>query len=415
MKKFLKIIFSILFVVLTLVAACGCNLPSKEDVTPTELGAPEGLYLYNGNYRSLTDGSNVERLIDIVQLGGTEYAASEYSVEKHAYIRIAHKCYFVLSTENERWVYLFDYKEKSGRAVCSLPHDESIYVATSSNCYFYVETDSVNLLFDAEGNMLCDKINGLFDDDLLYAVDEYERAYEWFYNGKYHRVDVKDAWFFDMRDYHRFGGYVYFLKSTETIVIDLDTGVMTMSELLNDKENFPYNNKQYHLHGERNEYTYYADGTLYLLAVYYNDIPNDDSSEWHTYLYGIKDGEATMLHYFGNPRWGCSIIGVESGNIYLEAGYNGRTSTHYKYNIESGRTNKVRKVPDFKKSSTPSNYIKVGEYEFFTESVQYTVPDGFLGFRFESCVYMWRRKGKDKEIMQYSFASGKFYDDICEF
>ena len=414
MKKFLKIIFSILFVVLTLIAACGCNLPSKEDVTPTELGAPEGLYLYNGNYRSLTDGSGAERLIDKVQLGGTEYAAGEYSVEKHAYIRTAHKCYFVLSTEQSRWVYLFDYKEKSGKAVYSLPSDEGVYIAKSSNRYFYLETDSAHLLFDADGNMLCDRIDGLFDDDLLYAVDEYERSYEWFYNGKYHCVATEDAWFFDMRDYYRFGGYAYFLKKRSTVVIDLDTGELKMPEILNGEENFPYGN-QYFLHGDKNEYLYYADGTLYLLAVYYNDIPNDDAGEWHTYLYGIKDGEATMLHYFGNPRWGCSIIGVLDGKIYFKAGYNGRYNSYYKYDIASGRTNKVRKVPDFKKSSTPSNYIKVGEYEFFTESVQYTVPDGFLGFRFEDCFYLWRRKGKNKEIIQYSFDNGKFYDDICEF
>ena len=66
-KKLVKTVISIIFILCsTTFMAC---LPSyepttREDVIPETLGEREGLYLYYNNYRSFTDGTQTERLVN---------------------------------------------------------------------------------------------------------------------------------------------------------------------------------------------------------------------------------------------------------------------------------------------------------------------------------------------------------------
>ena len=61
---------------LLLTVACKSVEPRYEsEVIPDSLGAPEGLWLYKGNLRSRTDGTEEEALLTSLSVGETEYGA----------------------------------------------------------------------------------------------------------------------------------------------------------------------------------------------------------------------------------------------------------------------------------------------------------------------------------------------------
>ncbi|MDE6790241.1 MAG: transglutaminase domain-containing protein, partial [Clostridia bacterium] len=141
-------------------------------------------------------------------------------------------------------------------------------------------------------------------------------------------------------------------------------------------------------------------------------------SKWHTYLYKVTGGEVTEEYYFKNPRYGSSIIGTTENYIYVEAKYHGRgIASYYSYDKRNGKTKKVSRPSGREIAGQPDNYIRVGKYEFFTDTVEYRIPDSntMFGSRVGYCHYLYRRVNLKKEIMLYSLNSNDFYDDICNF
>ena len=82
-------IWSVVISVICLLGCCatlaGCK--SREDCIPETLGKAEGLYLYYDNYRSLTDGTQTERLLGDITVEGETYTEEEYQIGSLAYMQ----------------------------------------------------------------------------------------------------------------------------------------------------------------------------------------------------------------------------------------------------------------------------------------------------------------------------------------
>ncbi|MDE7400456.1 MAG: hypothetical protein K2N17_00225, partial [Clostridia bacterium] len=292
------------------------------------------------------------------------------------------------------------------------------YVNRSSKTLFYYKRDCVKFLYGAEGVSYKD-FDGTLKDDLLYSIDN-EKKLEWVYNGEYHCAVSEHGNIFVEKYMHKSGKYLYFYRSDARYIgftaVDLETGEYFRPAQLNDEQAFPYDDC-FWLNGEEDECSHLADGSLYLLLIFVEETPDDDS-KWHTYLYKVTGGEVTEEYYFKNPRYGSSIIGTTENYIYVEAKYHGRgIASYYSYDKRNGKTKKVSRPSRREIAGQPDNYIRVGKYEFFTDTVEYRIPDSntMFGSRVGYCHYLYRRVNLKKEIMLYSLNSNDFYDDICTF
>lgn len=418
MKKALASLFAVVLCALFAFALGGCVFRTEKEVIPTKFGKPEGLYLYAGNRRMNTDGSDGEDVLTTVEIDGQTYQSGEFTVSHvSSYIPEKHLAYFIIDLNENRYVYLYDYLEKTGKVADTLPYGESIEYS-SSKTHFFVRTESVNILYSAEG-VLYEDFDGTLKDDLLYSIDDGTK-FEWVYNGKYHYVKSERDRYFIEKYMHKSGKYVYFYRSDARYKgftsVDLETGEYYRPPLLNDEQTFPYDDS-FWLNGDEKECCHLADGSLYLLLIFVEDT-SDGDSKWHTYLYKVTGGEVTVEYYFKNPRYGSYILGTNENYIYVAAKYNGRAfNTYYSYDKRSGKTKKVSRPSGNEFSERRDNYIRVGKYEFFTETVEYRIPDSnqMFGSRVGRCHYLYRKANLKKEIMRYSLDSNDFYDDICTF
>lgn len=418
MKKALVSLFAVVLCALFAFALGGCIFRAEEDVIPTKFGSPEGLYLYSGNRRMKTDGSCGEDVLTTVEIDGQTYQSGEFTVSYvSSYIPEKHLAYFIIDLNENRYVYLYDYMEKKGKVADTLPFGESIEYS-SSKTHFFVRTESVNILYGAEGVSYKD-FDGTLKDDLLYSIDD-EKKLEWVYNGEYHCAVSEHGRIFIEKYMRKSGKYVYFYRSDARYkgftAVDLETGEYYRPPQLNDEQAFPYDDC-FWLNGEEKECSHLAEGSLYLLLIFVEQT-SDDDSKWHTYLYKVTGGEVTVEYYFKNPRYGSYILGTTENYIYVAAKYNGRGITsYYSYDKRSGKTKKVSRPSGSEIAGQRDNYIRVGKYEFFTETVEYRIPDSntMFGSRIGYCHYLYRKSTFKKEIMRYSLDSNDFYDDICTF
>lgn len=408
----------ILTAVVAAVAFCGCY-KTRQEVIPTNLGTPEGYYIYMGNTRSLTDGSNKERIIDVVELDGKTYSGDEYEIIKITYIQSAHAIFYVLSVDDVQYIYRYDYKEKTGVELSSVVWDEESEI-TVRDGFIYFNSSDKYLLYDVGGTLLCDSINGtLSSGGFLYtffsSYDNRGLLYcniKWFYKGAVHTV-TKTQDFFHSKYSYRYDDYLYFLDYKNGLIIDMVSGEYYEPPVL--QENYSDYTKGYCI----------ADGALFFLK---ENCTRDESGNIIKSQYSLYKADGTDVSIAKKlddtyVRW--DIYGTKGRYLYLEAltpidGY--YNATYFSYYIPTGVLKEMRDRPNLgnrnnSKTKSLPNYIRVGNYEFYTEAVQYKTGNvvGAGWPEVKSCYYLWRRKGLSKVIMQYSFSGGYFYDDICEF
>ena len=94
MKKILKAIVCFLLIATTILTLSGCK--DKEDCIPETLGVAEGLYLYYDNYRSLTDGTQTERLLNDITVDDVTYAVDEYYINQIEYMTNKKEIFYCL-------------------------------------------------------------------------------------------------------------------------------------------------------------------------------------------------------------------------------------------------------------------------------------------------------------------------------
>jgi DNA (cytosine-5)-methyltransferase 1 len=95
----------------------GCARKTIADLIPEKLGEAEGLYVYYDNYRSLTDGTQRETLLDEIVLDGNIYPEAQFSIQSLKYVTTEKEIFYAVKIPgNEKdtyhlWHYNYDSKE----------------------------------------------------------------------------------------------------------------------------------------------------------------------------------------------------------------------------------------------------------------------------------------------------------------
>ena len=163
-KRLLTIGLAVLLTGCACVGATGCS-KTKEECIPKTLGKTEGLYLYYDNYRSLTDGSNTERLLNDITVDGVTYTTDEYYISQIEYMTNKKEIFYSLITQKEDeeekyflWHYNYDTKENGLIRAFAYP----VYAQTSEVFLFALSRNYATSTYE-EGV--------LYDSDLNFVQD----------------------------------------------------------------------------------------------------------------------------------------------------------------------------------------------------------------------------------------------------
>ena len=404
-----------------LFASCSVEPRSEADVIPEELGTAEGLWLYCGNKRSLSDGTGEETLLTSVTIEDMTYSEEEFDVITYKYVRDTHEIFFVLSIDGQYRAYHYNYLTKESSDLGALPRAEKTYdytIAASSSLVYILNTRThYGVIFSPEAQLLYeDFYDGTLDGDIVYRISSYEFIY--FLNGEFHVIPLDTS--FRSSEYFRCGKYVYFIGK-EACGVNLET-----------EEDFPLianNENDGNLHIAD---FYIKDGVLYAMTINYV-FRRDDETEHLTSLFKISGETAQLIYDFGNAPHGMRM-GIEGDIIYFTK-YGSRSwqAKCFVYDVNTGKMKSVNsknsgkgKTPEDIRKQEAANQreanlraeLTVGEYTFYVTSIPYDDQPGMFGTHYtKTCYYLMRDHGGKSEVMQYNLDQnyGHFYDDIGDF
>ena len=418
-NRFYKLFVIILFVVLitAMLVGSGCVEPDRretaEDCIPSEIGSPEGLWLYKKNMRMRTDGSESEELITtVITPSGNECKINNWTIYHYEYISEAQKILFVVTASNEIFLYGYDYKNKQGTALCDLP-TKKVSISYENN-RIYVKCDSLGLLYDYDFNLLSDEIIGDFSDGIVYIHTRYidYDCFRWWANGIHtlnlpinpNGVKIRIC-----------GDYFYlFYYDSSIVAVNMYTEEFTRFDVFDTS----FDPQKYSGARRMFENIYFNGTDLYVFSVIYKDLlKNPDETDWFYELHKITNDKAQLIYDFGSARWG-AVMHVYENNLYFEVKHVG--NLNIKYYCHNTKTGKTSLIPKSSYHTTPTTINRVdtkkivGKYEFYITSVSWGYS-GFMSAPAGYCYYLMRKHGNKEEVMQYSFEHSYFYDDICEF
>lgn len=394
--------------------SCSISYISREECIPEKTGESEGLWLYHGNIRSRTDGSEREEILTDITVDGETYSPDGYDVCYSRYAKASHKILYELQMHRDgtRRIYCYDYKEKTEKLLYTVPR--RWYNVYFSDYYFFVENtnasyyadEDVSLLYDLDGNLVCDGLydrahlnrdyttHGVLDGDLLYCFTENakgQRVIRWYRDGQ-----LLETPFYDKTaELYRCGDYMYDLDYYGCVqALNLTTGELAAVESLE----FPDAYSTYF------QGRYVQDGALYI-TVTVTKRDGSDGYEEEYLFYKVVGAKAERICGFTNMRSGGMHIFGRNGLLYVRQDYNGK---YFEYNPESGKINIVKSLPSEQRRK------EVGGFTFYVTEKRYGSYHGR-----KSCFYLCREKDGVSEVMQYTFsedyAERNFYDDICGF
>lgn len=415
MKKILSIIISIMLVVGMSISFSGCKR-SWEDCIPETLGKTEGFYLYYDNYRSLTDGTQQEKLLagEIV-VDGITYTEDEYFVYDLSYMTSKKEIFYSLETSREGeepkyflWHYNYDTKE-SGWVYT---FDGEMYLQ-ASDTYVLAQSspnnnDKEGFLFDGNLNFVTDGLYKYFlGSDRLFKLNYSE--FLWWKNGNFFSVKTSER--LDHLNTAFLNECAYLFMQNSVYTVNLDTGNFTISNLPAD-EKFLDTATDYGMTVKgADESVYFITYTTLTETEYESSPIKTECSLWT-----IKDTELKKVYKF--PKKYEVRFGGDYNEKYINLSlkYVLKLFNLIGTNHRSGYyvMQKKKMISGFSKTIThPTETLIVGEYEFYIDYVTYG------GYFAKYCYYLHRiHNGKD-EILQYHFNNPDdrepksiFFDDI---
>ena len=429
MKRICRVLLSTIFL-LSCVAISGCT--DREDCIPKTLGKAEGLYLYYDNYRSLTDGTQTERLLCDITVNGETYTEEEYEISQLAYMTSEKEIFYCLETQKEGeesqyflWHYNYDTKENG----CMRTLERRAGLYTSDMYLLLKEYNGSGYVADAylyDGELNCvaeDLADYNLSMDMVYRYTDYK--YFWWKNGQSFSVEVSGGKI-DWDNSLRCDKYEYLFIEDKVYMIDLDTGEYQIRVLPNG-EKFSDAFDGYGKSVVKNGLAYFITYTTVIPTAY-----DWDSLETGCALWALNGMEMQRVHEFeekyevtfSDTSYDERYINVQLrsisklktlkgdetlflGVVVLGSGNNVNRKDAY-YDISK------KKVYSGEKATTmPQTTFTVGEYEFYTSSKRYGPMMGG-GY----CYYLHRiTDGKD-EIIQYFFdeyaeLNPILFEDIC--
>lgn len=411
MRKTLTVLLSAILVLATALSFAGCR--DKEDCIPKTLGEAEGLYLYYSNYRSLTDGTQAQTLLSEITIDGVTYASEGFNIEYLAYVTPAKEIVYSLCYEAEEgkgyciWHYNYDTKE-SGLVM----HANTYAYITVSDSYIYLRFGSGYspkcVLLDHDLNIVEDSFRGIYtlEDDCFYKQPYYNYGkFTWWKDGTFYEIQTQKKEISSSNTYIT-SDYAYLFYDNIVYLIDLNTGeyrnhTFPVGEILKDWHGF-----------FQSEEKIYCITTSQITETNLEYFPLETSCK----LYCIQGMDIALIYEF-NQKYQVEFDGSDERylNFSLE---------EYKTTLFDSKTKKSSGYYDLeknnfvkgktKKITTVTENFKIGEYEFYTNSVRY---GALLGN--SRCYYLHRiTNGKD-EILQYFFDDSGYspinpvlFDDI---
>ena len=399
MKKLLLIFLSLIFL-LSGVCFSGCK--SRNDCIPDKLGETEGLYLYYDNYRSLTDGTQTERLLNDITVEDATYSIEEYDIVSLAYMTNKKEIFYSLKTQKEGeksqyflWHYNYDTKENGWMR--TLENRATLY---TSEEYLLVQVredygfNSKGYLYDGNLNFISDGLqNYKLLGEMAYRYNN--NTCFWWRNGQFFTVEVNEGKLdFDNILIH--GEYIYLFMETNVHIVDINTGERQIMV-------FPQCEKFSSVHDDYGK-KIVKNGKAYVLT--YKTI-RPTEYEWNPLetgctLWALNGAELQRVYEFSNKYDVKFQRGYDDRYINLKLQY-----IPTWFNAE-GEISKKKASYDLKNqkllmgyekgSSMPRTTFSVDQYEFYISSVTYgPLLSGYC------CYYLHRiTNGKD-EIMQYHF------------
>lgn len=164
-------------------AMTACEKPQSDGpFTPTDPVTPDGLWLYYGNSRSRTDGSEKADILTTVEINGSEFGADEYEIIEINYAVDTHEIFYSLRAADATYVYCYDYKEKTGEIKYSFPSDVKGVKTYFSDTYAYVRSENIGALFTLDGQFVTDDFYGTLLGDAVYRIDS--DGFSWYRDGR---------------------------------------------------------------------------------------------------------------------------------------------------------------------------------------------------------------------------------------
>lgn len=408
-KKLLLNVLSFVFVLCLSLGNMGCKFVkpiTKEDLIPETLGVAEGLYLYYDNYRSLTDGTEKERLLNDIKVDDVTYTIDEYSIEQIEYMPSQKEIFYILKINNDGeeektclWHYNYDTKENG--LMCEFK--SSFFMGVFKNYIFlrFIDCSYQNkgVLYDGNLNLLQDELETYsLRENLLY---KYEKGRFYWWNNGFFSVQTNGNETILIE-----GKYVYLLSRDSVYAINLDTGNYLETNFGNevyflDSLSFYYNTETVDV-GEK---TFFITYTTTTISESLNEPLKTGCCLWE-----LSDLKAECIYKF--PEKYEILFSMNCNERYL----NLRTcyipmklfnkdekrkwgEAYYDLEKDTFVDNRIAEINENVK------IFRVGEFEFYTD---YSV-DNWL-FPEYYCCYLHRVKDNKDEILQYRFTN--VYVDI---
>ena len=396
MKKSIAKILSAILLLGTCFSLFGCK--EREDCIPEKLGQAEGLYLYYDNYRSLTDGTQVETLVSEITVDGVTYTDEEFEIEDIEYVTTQKEIVYSIAYPQEEekayciWHYNYDSKESGlvmkANTFSNIESNEN-YVCITFGYAYHPQV----VLLDMDLNVVEDSFLGMytFKYDYIYKQPYYNVGkFEWWKDGSFYEIQTPKKQIYSSCTYTT-DNYAYLFFDNVLYLIDLNTG----------------------------EYKTHTFPQGEVLKEWYGIREIGDK------VYCITTSQITQtdLEYFPLET-GCKLYcmqGTTISHVYTfneeyQMEFSSNNERYLNFDIEQFKTYLLRedKTERFhgyydllenkfvkgktKKIEKPNQNFKIGEYEFYTDNVLYGPLLG--SYR---CYYLHRiTNGKD-EILQYHF------------
>ena len=421
-KKLVKTVISIIFILCsTTFMAC---LPSyepttREDVIPETLGEREGLYLYYNNYRSFTDGTQTERLVNDITVDGVTYTTDEYYVEQAKYVTNKKEIIYSITAEKYDeykfflWHYNYDTKESglirtfANHIIISISEQYIFAQSRDPRTNTYLE----GVLYDTNLNVVEDELSGYqLYKDMLYNVVEPSLIFKWYKNGKFFKITTSDIFWLDNIVIRN--NYAYLFPKSCIYLIDLNTGEYSIINYSSNESLLSCTIDYYQTDTSGNN----------VYCISYTKLTEGKWEKFplHTgcYLWRMNKLNAERIYTFP------SHLEVEFSTDFDDNHINLDTTYAVKYPFDNNVTEKRgsayfdvenNKYIMNKRMEIPKEEKKfcVGEYEFYVDYDTY----GALLFP-DKCYYLHRVKDGKDEILQYFFEEDPYdlnplmFDDI---
>ena len=393
----------------------GCS-KTKEDFIPEHLGKTEGLYLYYDNYRSLTDGTQKETLLDEIVLDGNIYPEGQFSIQSLEYVTAKKEIFYVITVPDQEQtayhLWHYNYNSKASGLVYSFENTISLDVSDQYVVvYEYMKQSDWEaqrtLIFDTELTLLAEFTGRhLLYNDLIWNYTG--NVLCWWKDGENFSVTTDEKMIALL---HK-NEYIYLFTESQLYFINADTGEYKTHQFVENKFFDAYDNYGSAVQSESGYYfltyqtitpTYYEFSPLHTGCQLWE--VRGESVE-HIYTFNknieVEFGTHTDEKYinFSVER----IVSLDKQTRSWLAYYNLKKDRYVGFAVAVMEA-------DYDRKET----LTVGEYQFYV-NVEHS---GGWGNSF-SCYYLHRIHNDQDEILQYYFADETnggevnplLYDDI---